>query len=133
MSQQDKIDAFLAQGPWAVAGASTNRDKYGNKALRAYLQKDMQVFALNPRADEIEGVTSYPDVASLPEGVRGLSIVTPPAITEQIVEEAAARGIRHLWMQPGAESEAAIERAEQLGLSVIAGGPCILVVLGYRE
>ncbi len=133
MSQQDRIDAFLAEGPWAVAGASTNRDKYGNKVLRAYLQHGREVYAVNPRADEIEGVACYPDLASLPEGVRGLSIITPPAITEQLVEEAAEVGIGHLWMQPGAESPRAVARAEELGLSVIAGGPCLLVVLGYRE
>ena len=124
--------AFLAEGPWAVAGASSNRAKFGNKVLRTYLQHGMEVYPINPRAEELEGVTCYPDVASLPPGVRGLSIITPPAITEQIVEQAAEAGIRHLWMQPGAESEAAIDRAEELGLEVIAGGPCILVELGFR-
>ena len=49
------------------------------------------------------------------------------------MEEAAAAGVRHLWMQPGAESPEAVARAEELGLSVIAGGPCLLVVLGFRE
>jgi len=133
MTVQERIADFLAEGPWAVAGASTNRDKFGNKVLRTYLQRGLEVYAINPRAETIEGVASYPDVASLPEGVRGLSIVTPPEITEQIVEDAAARGIRHLWMQPGAESAKALERAEELGLSVIAGGPCLLVKLGFRE
>lgn len=132
MSSQERIDAFLAEGPWAVAGASTNRDKYGNKVLRTYLQHGMEVYAVNPRADEIEGVPCYPDLASLPDGVRGLSIITPPAITEELVEEAARVGIPHLWMQPGAESRQAVQRAEELGLSVIAGGPCLLVVLGFR-
>lgn len=130
---QSTIDAFLANGPWAVAGASTNRDKYGNKTLRSYQQRGMEVTAINPRADSIEGAPTVPDVASLPDGVQGLSIVTPPAITEQIVEDAAAKGIRSVWMQPGAESARAIERAEELGMDVIARGPCILVALGYRE
>ena len=62
-----------------------------------------------------------------------MSIITPPPVTERVVEEAAAAGVEHLWMQPGAESDAAVARAEELGLSVIAGGPCLLVVLGYRE
>lgn len=133
MAVQERINDFLAEGPWAVAGASTNREKYGNKVLRAYLQRDMEVYAVNPRAEEIEGVESFADVAALPANVRALSIVTPPEITEQIVEHAAARGIRHLWMQPGAESAKTLERAEELGLSVIAGGPCLLVKLGFRE
>ena len=133
MSQQQQIDAFLAGRPHAVVGASTNREKYGNKVLRAYLQNDRPVYPINPRANEIEGQPCYADLASLPEPVHGLSIITPPKITERVVEEAATAGIKHLWMQPGAESEAAIERAQQLGMNVIAGGPCILVTLRYRE
>jgi predicted CoA-binding protein len=132
MNVQERIDDFLAAGPFAVAGASTNREKYGNKVLRCYLQHGLEVYAVNPRAETIEGVPCFPDLRALPAGVRGLSIITPPAITEELVEEAAAVGIRRLWMQPGAESARAIRRAEELGLSVIAGGPCLLVVLGFR-
>ena len=53
MTTQERIDDFLAEGPWAVAGASTNREKYGNKVLRTYLQHGLEVYAVNPRADEI--------------------------------------------------------------------------------
>jgi predicted CoA-binding protein len=65
--------------------------------------------------------------------VHGVSIITPPAITERIVEDAAAAGITRLWIQPGAESPRAVERARELGMSVIAGGPCLLVALGFRD
>lgn len=130
----ERIEAFLAEGPWAVVGASTNRAKYGNKVLRAYLQADRgPVYPVNPRANEIEGVAAYPDLASLPETPHGVSIITPPAITEHVVAEAIEAGVQHLWMQPGAESDAAVAAAEEAGLSVISGGPCVLVVLGYRE
>ena len=128
-----RIDGFLDGGPYAVIGASRDRAKYGNKVLRCYLQNGRTAWPINPRAGLIEGVDCYPDLASLPGPVHGLSIVTPPEITEQIVEQAAAAGIAHLWMQPGAESARAVERARELGLAVIAGGPCLLVVLGYRE
>ena len=133
MNTQQRIKDFLSAGPWAVAGASSNRSKYGNKVLRTYLQRGLEVYAVNPRATEVEGVPCYPDLASLPDGVQGLSIITPPQITEQLVEAAAQKGIRKLWMQPGAESSRALQRAEELGLSVIAGGPCLLVELGFRE
>jgi predicted CoA-binding protein len=133
MDVNQRIEDFLSQGPWAVAGASTDREKYGNKVLRAYQQQELEVYAVNPRAEQVEGVTSYPDVDSLPDDVQGLSIVTPPAVTEQVVEAAARKGIRKLWMQPGAESARAVERAGELGLSVISGGPCALVKLGFRE
>lgn len=134
MSDDEKIEAFLEEGPWAVVGASSDRAKYGNKVLRCYMQNGREpVFPVHPREPEVEGRTAYPDLASLPEVPRGVSIITPPPVTEAVVEEAAAVGVRHLWMQPGAESDAAIARAEELGLGVIAGGPCLLVVLGYRE
>jgi predicted CoA-binding protein len=133
MDVHARIQDFLAGPVYAVAGASTDRSKYGNKVLRCYLQHGRRAIAVNPRAEQIEGAPSVPDLASLPEPVHGLSLVTPPAITERLVEDAAAAGITRLWMQPGAESPRAIERARELGLSVIAGGPCLLVALGFRE
>jgi predicted CoA-binding protein len=54
-------------------------------------------------------------------------------VTERVVEQAIARGIANVWMQPGAESEAAVEACRQAGINVIADGSCVLVVLGYRE
>jgi len=131
---QERIRDFLALGPWAVAGASRRREKYGNKVLRCYLQAGKTpVWPLNPLDSEVEGLKAYPDLASLPGPPRGLSIITPPAVTETLVDQAARLGIRRLWMQPGAESPEALRRARAAGLEVIAGGPCLLVVLGYRE
>ena len=54
-------------------------------------------------------------------------------VVSDVVEQAVERGLRHLWMQPGAESDDAVRRAEEAGIDVIHGGPCLLVVLGYRE
>lgn len=127
------IDAFLAGGPFAVVGASTHREKYGNKVLRVYQQNGRAVYPINPRAEEIEGLKAYPDLASLPEKPHGISIITPPAITEKIVQDAIDLGIGHLWLQPGAESAKAVELAEKSGINVIANGPCALVVMGYHE
>jgi len=134
MSTNDKVAAFLEAGPYAVVGASTNRDKYGNKVLRVYQQSGRRpVYPINPRAEEIEGEPAFPSLDATPEVPRSVSIITPPQITEAVVEEAIELGIEHLWMQPGAESAAAVRRAEEAGLGVIADGSCILVVLGYRE
>lgn len=133
MDVHASIAAFLDGDAFAVAGASSNRAKYGNKVLRCYLQQGRTAYPLNPREREIEGLAVYPDLASLPHPVHGLSIITPPPVTEKLVEEAAAAGVKHVWMQPGAESRRAVERARQLGMNVISGGPCLLVALGYRE
>jgi len=128
-----RIDTFLAAAAFGVAGASTNRDKYGNKVLRCYLQNDLEVVPINPRAEQIEGVACVASVSDLPDEVKSLSVITPPKITEQVVEAAIARGIENIWMQPGAESPAAVARCKEAGINVIADGSCLLVVLHYRE
>jgi len=133
MSVSERIQSFLAADAFAVVGASVDRSKYGNKVLRCYQQHGRSVYPINARAAEVEGLKAYPTLAALPEKVRAISVITPPAITEQVVRDAATAGVTHIWMQPGAESEAAIREAEALGMAVIAGGPCLLVVMGYRE
>ncbi|MBN8644034.1 MAG: CoA-binding protein [Phycisphaerales bacterium] len=130
---QSRIDDFLNGSPHAVVGASRDRSKYGNKVLRCYIQACRSVFPVNPAAAEIEGLPAFKNLASLPTRVHGVSIITPPAVTLQVVKDAHAAGITRLWMQPGAESPEAVELARSLGLSVIAGDACILVVLGFAD
>ena len=132
-SEAERIDAFLGATSFAVVGASTDRSKYGNKVLRCYVQHHRKVFPVNPKAPEVEGLRAYPSLAALPEPVSAISVITPPAATEQVVREAHAAGVKHVWMQPGAEGDEAIRTAESLGMNVIAGGPCLLVVMGYQE
>ena len=133
MTIEQQINDFLNGSRFAVVGASPRRHKYGNKVLRCYLQNDLTAYPVNPHADEVEGLNAYASLKDLPETVHAASIITPPDVTEEIVEDAIEIGIQHLWMQPGAESQQAIERAEKARINVIAGGPCLLVVLGYRE
>ncbi len=132
-SIDEKIAAFLAAPAFGVAGASKDRAKYGNKVLRCYLQNGRIAIPVNPVEKEIEGVSCVQAVNELPEGVESLSVITPPRVTETVVAHAIERGIRHIWMQPGAESPAAIAAAEAAGLNVIADGSCLLVVLHYHE
>ena len=133
MHIRERIRTFLEHGPYAVVGASANREKYGNKVLRAYLQQGQTVYPINPHETEVEGLRCYPDFFSLPEPVDRASVITPPAVTEQIVEQAAQAGVRYLWLQPGAESRQALSRAQELGLEMISGGACALVAMGYHE
>lgn len=128
-----RIARFLAAAAFGVVGASADRAKFGNKVLRCYLQHGRQAMPVNPRATHIEGVACVPSVADLPEEVTSLSLITPPAISERIVSQALARGIRNLWLQPGAESPAAIDACAAAGGNCIADGSCLLVVLGYRD
>ena len=130
---QARIRRFFDGSPFAVAGASTNREKYGNKVLRCYMQHGYEVYPINPRAEKVEGLPAYPDLSSLPRRPHGISLVTPPAITRELVREALELGVMNIWMQPGAEDDQAIEAAEQAGANVIARGPCVLVALGFRD
>jgi len=127
-----KIADFLAAPAFGVAGASKNRDKYGNKILRCYQMHGRKAVPINPVETEIEGVSCVKAVSDLPAEVTSLSVITPPKITDKVVEQAIVKGIKHIWMQPGAQSAAAIAAAEAAGIDVIADGSCLLVVLGYR-
>ena len=129
----DIIADFLKEGPYAVVGASNDRAKFGNRVLRAYVHKGWKVYPVNPRESTVEGLQAYSTLAEIPEKPRGVSIITPPAITERIVAEAADAGARFVWMQPGAESPEAIRIARERGLEVIADGSCFLVETRARS
>jgi predicted CoA-binding protein len=127
------IEQFFTSTAFAIAGASANRSKFGNKVLRCYLQHNKQVYPLNPREAEIEGLRCFKSIAELPPEVKSLSLITPPQISEQLVDEAYRHGIRNVWMQPGAESALAIKKCQDYGINVIADGSCILVILGFHS
>jgi uncharacterized protein len=128
-----EIDEFLKAEAFGVVGASSDRNKYGNRVLRCYRMHGLNGIPVNPKEKEIEGVPCVPSVLDLPDKATSISVITPPTVTEQVVEQAAARGIRNIWMQPGAESPRAVQFCREHGINVIADGSCILVVLGYRE
>lgn len=125
------LQQFFTSSAFGVAGASNNRTKYGNKVLRCYMQHNFKVYPINPNEPVIEGLTAVSSIIELPSEVQSISVVTPPPITEKIVKQAIAKGIKNIWMQPGAESTASIAECQLHGINVIAGGPCILVHLGF--
>jgi uncharacterized protein len=124
------IEQFLSAASFVVIGASDDPRKYGHKVYASYLRHGRKAFPVNPNAATVLGNTAYADLLSLPEPVEAVSIITPPDVTQKVMEDVLAAGIRHVWLQPGAESPAAVGRAERAGLNVIWGGPCVLVALG---
>jgi len=126
------ISKFLNGSPFAVVGASTDRSKFGNQVLRAYLRYNRVVIPINPKEPEVEGLPAYTRLSEVSGPIHGISIVTPPKVTEGIIEQAGELGIKHVWIQPGAESDTAIRRANELGMNLIAGGPCLLIDIGLR-
>lgn len=133
MTVDQQIESFLKAAAFGVVGASSNRDKYGNKVLRCYQQDGRVVVPVHPSEKQIEGLDCVASVTELADDVSSISVITPPKITEKVVEQAISRGIQNIWMQPGAESPAAIENARANGINVIADGSCLLVVLHYHE
>lgn len=127
MQQSAQIARFLEGRTFAVVGASKDRAKFGNQVLRCYQAAGRTVHVVHPREEEIEGVRCVARVDDLPDGVDGVSLITPPPVTESVLPAIAARGISRVWLQPGAESPDALRLAAELGLDCIAGGPCLLV------
>ena len=133
MVTKEQFDKFFESDAFGVVGASANREKFGNKVLRVYLQHGKKVIPVNPRESEIEGISCMADILDLPPGVKSISVITPPQVTEQMVDKAIAKGIASIWMQPGAESPAAVEKCRKNNINVIADGSCILVVFGFKD
>lgn len=104
----------------AVIGASEDRAKFGNKAVRAFRRAGHDVVPINPRcaaaARPVEGLEAYASVADAPGRFDVATLYVPPAAGERVIEEVAARGIAELWVNPGAESDALLRRARDLGL-----------------
>ncbi len=128
---RENIEQFLSSAAFGVIGASANRAKFGNMVLRCYQQNSRVVYPVNPQLDEVEGLVCLKSINDLPDNVKSISVITPPSITEQVVELAHSKGIKNIWMQPGAESELAIQKCVEHGINVIADGSCILVMLGF--
>ena len=130
MSVNANIAAFFASPVVAVVGASNNREKFGNKIFRCYLRNNVQAIPVHPAQPSVEGVPCVASVSELPDSVASVSIITPPRVTEQVVRQAARKGIRNIWMQPGAESADAVDYCRSQGINLIADGACVLVHFG---
>ncbi len=126
MTTRTAIESIVSQPVLALAGASRDPKKFGNAAYRELKAHGYRVLAINPNAQTIEGDPCYPSLKALPEKVGGLVLTTQPAVSEQLVHEAAELGIRNIWLQQGSESPAAIQFCEEQGMSVVQG-ECILM------
>jgi uncharacterized protein len=126
MNSRAAIDAFVAEPAVAIVGVSRSGKKFGNAALRTLLAKGKRVYPVHPTAAQIEGVTCYPDFASLPEPVTAAVVVVPPAQGVAVVHDAAKAGVSKIWLQQGAESAEVLQACHEAGIEPIAG-ECILM------
>jgi uncharacterized protein len=112
----------------AVIGASTDRRKFGNKALRAFSEAGYRTIPITPMHDEVEGLRAYATVLDYPGVIDMATVYVPPETGEQLLEGLAAKGIGEVWFNPGSESAALIARARALGLRPIQA--CSIIGIG---
>ncbi len=119
---------FWQNSTFAVVGVSQNKHKFGRIVHDEMKKRGLAVSAVNPRSFVEEGIALHPRLSDIVPPVDAVVVVVPPAVTEQIVREAYALGITHVWLQPGAESPDAIKFCVEHGMQCIHG-ECILLQL----
>lgn len=112
----------------AVIGASSDSRKFGNRAVRAFVRQGHAVVPINPHESTIEGLTAYRSVLDVPGSIDMATFYVTPEIGEALIGEVARKGIREVWLNPGAESDALIAKARALGLQPIVA--CSIMAIG---
>jgi len=112
----------------AVIGASNDRRKYGNKAVRAYVDAGYAVLPVNLKEATIEGLRAYPTVDAIDRTIDFVSLYVPPAVGFKLLPAIAAKHPKELWLNPGSESEDLIDAAAGLHLRAVVA--CSIVALG---
>ena len=113
----------------AVVGVSANQEKYGFKIFRDLLDQGFNIVGVNVNDGEVLGkkiLRSLKEINQVPDLV--ITVIPPPA-TESIVDECVKLGVKEIWMQPGSESDKAIEKAKQSGINVTFNA-CFMVQQG---
>lgn len=132
MDATHRIEAFLEESRIAVAGVSRNGDLPANAIYKRLRDAGYDVVAVNPAADSAEGDPCYPDLGSLPEPVTAVLAATPPAGTDELVDQCLRLGIPRMWIHrsfgEGSVSAPAVERAREGGMEVIVGGCPLMYV-----
>ena len=115
----DLKETMLEQRIWAVIGVTTDKDKFGYKIWKTLLDHDYQVYAVNPKYQDIYGEKCYPSLSALPVTPEVVDFVVPPHITNKNLEEAKTMGIEYAWFQPGTWNQEVLKQADALGIQHI--------------
>ena len=117
---------FFKQKRFAVAGSFRNESKYAYKIVKTLIKNGYEVYPVNPRVNDVEGVKCYKNINDIPHRIDVVNVVTPPLITEKIIRECHEKAIKRIWLQPGAESEAIIKFCRDKDINVIYG-LCVMI------
>ncbi len=124
------IEEALKQKVWAVLGASAKKDKFGYIIYKRLKDYGYTVYPVNPGLTEIDGDTCYKSLQDLPQTPAVVNFVVPDRIGLGALDECKTLGITTVWLQPGADKVAVIEKGKKLGLHVITA--CVLVELNEK-
>ena len=116
---QELVKEFMAQKRFAIVGATNNTKKYGYEIFKNLTKRGYEVYPVNPKLKELEGVRCYPSLTDIPVRVDVVDFVVPPEVTETILKECKRLGLNRIWLQPGSESEAAIAFCNKNKLKVV--------------
>jgi len=103
----------------AVVGASNDRSKFGNKALRAFAAQGYTVFPINPREATVEGIPAYASVLDVPGPLDMATVYVPPEVATRLLAEFERKRIAEIWINHGADSAELMAEAARRGLNVI--------------
>lgn len=112
---------------FAIVGATDTPGKYGGRIYRDLKRKGYPVFAVNPRAETVDGDPAYSSLTALPEVPTMAVMVVPAPVGVKVIDDAAEAGIENIWVQPGALSKELGEKLDAEGFSWIGNGPCVMV------
>lgn len=101
----------------AVIGASNDRRKFGNKALRAFRAQGYVAIPINPHEPQVEGERAYASVLEYPGPIDEATLYVQPDVAVSVMDEIVAKGISTVWLNPGADAPPVVARARALGLS----------------
>ena len=130
---ENLVKDFLAQQRFAIVGSFKNESKFAYRILIDLTRQGYEVFPVNPNLKEVEGKICYKRISDIPGSVDVVNIVTPPAVTELLIKECLQKGIRRVWLQPGAESEVAIKFCHDNDIKVIHSMCVMLEALNKKE
>lgn len=126
MASRAAVEEFLGQRTLALVGASRSGRGFGNVILRELRARGWRLLPVHPEAASLEGEPCAATLAALPEPVGGVIVSVPPATATRVVREAAAAGVKRVWLQRGAQSPDAERAARDAGMTLVSG-ECILM------
>jgi predicted CoA-binding protein len=112
----------------AVIGASNDRSKFGNKALRSFRNNGYNVIPINPTETEVEGERAYVSVLDYEGPIDEATFYVNPRVGERVLDEMLKKGIGKIWLNPGADGPNVVARAKALGLNAVRA--CSILAIG---